>query len=164
MQKPKKRQGSRTKYVALALIIAVTIIVAAVIVVYLPKTPMKVSEYLKVEPAGIFGNYVNNGTQIHAVNLGLKITAVGGNAKSVVVYCETVSFDIPDDKDYLVIYNITKGASWSEGIVLKPNSNLPIVNDKVTIEFTVSCHEISNAAPETIILEYTREDIVAPPE
>lgn len=133
------------------LIIIIVVVVAPTI--SSPKKP-RVSDYLSVSHAGSFGRFLPY-NQVEITLLGLRITAVLGNATSIVVQVDEGNQPYPENDVYK---NITKGQYLDVTIQLE-GCILPLEDGKCTIHIDIGC--IEAAGPETIPIEILQEDIVA---
>jgi len=144
MQKSKNRSKIKGKYLALAIIIVVLIVFAAIaiVVVYLPKKKPLITDYLTVSHTKSFGQFLQNDTLVNIVDLGLRITAVGGDAHSIVVQIDEGSQLYPENDVYA---EILKG-NYSDVVIELSGCYLPLENGKVTIHVEISCSEAEGRA------------------
>ena len=166
MQKTKRpKRRTKTKYVVLAAATALVVVVAAVIISYWPRTPpQKVSDYLKItygKSLGVFDPNRTNATYVTISNLGLNITAVGGEANSILIQVDEGRMIDPDQEEGVVYHTLPKGQTWNPAILLD-GCYLPVINGKCTVTIRIGCHEVNNPDPETIALEIPKDDIISP--
>jgi len=155
MQKSKKRSKIKGKYLALAIIIVALIIFAAItIVVYQPKKKPLITDYLTVSHTKSFGQFLQGDTLVNIVDLGLRITAVGGNATSIVVQVDEGNQPYPENDVYK---EIPKG-NYSDVVIQLQGCYLTLEDGKTTIHIEISCTEAEGRAYLTITIP--EEDIV----
>jgi hypothetical protein len=163
MQKTKKpKRKIKAKHVVLVVLTALIVIVAAVVILYWPRTSQKVSDYLKISYATSLGEYLPNYTnpnRIDIKNLGLNITAVGGEANSILIQVDEGRIVDPDNEEGYVYHTLLKGQSWYPAILLEGCTPY-LVNGKCNVTIDVGCHEVNNAQKETIILEIPQDHII----
>ena len=122
----------------------------------------RVSDYLKISYATSLGEYLpnyTNPTRINIENLGVNITAVGGDANSILLQVDEGRIADPDNEEGYVYHTLLKGQSWFPEILLE-GAIIPLVNGKCTVHIDVSCHEVNNAHKETITLEIPQDHII----
>ena len=163
MQKTKKpKRKIKAKHVVSAVLTGLIVIVAAVVVLYWPRTSQKVSDYLKISYATSLGEYFPNYTNpnyIDIKNLGVNITAVGGEANSILIQVDEGRIADADNEEGYVYHTLLKGQSWYPEILLE-GCRIPLVDGKCTVHIDVSCHEVNNANKETITLEIPQDHII----
>jgi len=155
MRRSEKRSKIKGKYLVLAIIVVALIILAAMaIVVYLPKKKPSIIGYLTVSHTKSFGEFLQGDTLVNIVDLGLRITAVGGNATSIVVQVDEGMQLHPENDVYK---EIPKG-NYSDVVIQLEGCYLPLENGKATIHVEISCSQ----ADGHVLLPITirQEDVV----
>jgi len=160
----RKKKQSKSKYLAIALIIASIIIIAiAVAMTYQPSKSVKVSDYLKLSHTRSMGKRVSSNL-IEITKLGLNLTAVGGDATSIVIQIEEGQIVGPSDLinepgEPIVFPSLLKGKTKDFQIDLE-GCVIAFKNGKCTVNITISCVETGAYNPETIAIEIFEDQIV----
>ena len=112
------------------------------------------SEYLKVEHIGSIGEFYNKNRTVDIKELGLRVTALGGNATNIIITGLST-----ESEDYPCIQNLSMGESKELDIQLK--SYVTSLNDEglFPLELTIGCSE---ATPSDITIYLKPEDIKGP--
>jgi hypothetical protein len=157
MKRSRRSKRKKNALILLAIVAAATIIVVSAIKNQnnqniQSKPPA--SEYLKVEHIGSIGEFYNNNRTVNIKELGLRVTALGGNATNIIITGLST-----ESEDYPYIQNLTMGESKELSIQLK--SYITSLNDEgvFPLELTIGCSE-ATASDITIYLK--PEDIKGP--
>lgn len=135
----------------------IIIVAAAIRNQYRPKNTEKpsASEYLKVEHIGSIGTFYNNNRTVDISELGLKITAIGGNATAILIT------DLPtaNEEEYPYIDFLEQGTSKELTILIK--SYVTSLNEEglFPLDLTIGCNE---AEPAEITIYLDPNDVVGP--
>lgn len=156
MRRIRKKKQSRSKYVWIfALITLIVVIVVAVTVTYQSQPLPRVSEYLRLSHTKSLGKF-HSSNLVEITSLGLNITAVGGDASSIVIQVDEGNQRYPEND---VIKEVKKGESYEHVIELE-GCILPLENGKCTVHIDISCVETGASKHELIPLEILQQDIV----
>jgi hypothetical protein len=154
----KAKNGKGKYFLILAFIL---LVLFAVLIVFSiknntskPTSNVKAGEYLQIVHTKSIGEFYNNRRTVKITELGLDITAVKGDAHSIIIYVDT-QVDISND----VYKYIAKGETLS--ITVKLNGYITSLNPegKFPVTVGVSCSE---AAYDEITLLIDPDDIIAP--
>ena len=161
MQKTKKGSIGKAKYVVFVVAIALIIIIAVVAAPNLAEKPLPLaSKYLKVSHTKSIGEFSNNNRTVRITTLGLNVTAIGGDALSIIIIVESQPEENgpeigPPDTGIL-----KKGESWLPAILLSgyvtgliQKGGEPVF----PVEIQIGCQETRE---EVITLYIKPEDIV----
>jgi len=155
MRKPRKSKVKRNLLVLLTIAVAITIIVVSAIKNQNSQESKKplAREYLKVEHTKSFGEFYNNNQTVNIRDLGLNITAVGGNATNIIVTGLSI-----EGEEYPYINFLKKRESKLIDIQLRSYvTSLDKATGLFPVEFTIGCSE---AEPCDITIYLKPEDIV----
>jgi len=148
MKKTGRSKTKRNILIMLTIAIATTIIVASALRNQNSSQKPLASEYLKVEHTKSLGVFYNNNKTVDIRELGLRITAVGGNATNILIT------NLPTQgEDYPSIDFLRKGES--KDITVQLRSYITSLNETIglfPVELTIGCSEAS-ASDITIYLK-----------
>lgn len=158
MRRAKKSKMKRNLLILLTIAVVISIIVASAIRNQNTQGSQKppASEYLKVEHIGSIGEFSNNNRTVNIKELGLNITAVGGNATNILITGLSTQ-----GEEYPYIAFLRKGES--KEITIQLRSCVISLNETTglfgPVEFTIGCSE---ASPSDITIYLRPEDIAGP--
>lgn len=157
--RPRRAHSSKAKYVIIVSIVALTaIVIWSSIVTNQPKAKPKASDYLQITimKEGSLGEYYNDNRTVIIKLLGLNITAVGGDAHSIIVIVASQAEPevLPNPPDYFLPQN----ESCQAPLLLRGlRSNL---NDDGLFPVYISV-KAEETDPSNIWLFLKPEDIIA---
>jgi hypothetical protein len=153
MRGAKKSKTKRNLLLVLTVIVAIIVIMTSAIRHHSQKP--SASDYLKVEHIGSLGEFYNNNKTVNIKELGLRITAVGGDATNILI----TGLSTPGE-EYPLIDFLRKGES--KEITVQLRSYITSLNETIglfPVELTIGCLE---ASPSDIIIFLKPEDIKGP--
>jgi len=136
-----------------AIAIAIIVIFASALRIQNNRWKPPASEYLKVEHTKSLGVFYNNNKTVNIKELGLRITAVGGDATNVLITGLSTQ-----GEEYPYIEFLHKGES--KEITVQLRSYFTSLNETIglfPVELTIGCSE---ALPSDITIYLNPEDIV----
>jgi hypothetical protein len=155
MKKTGRSKTKRNILITVAVAIAITLIVASALRNQNSSQKPPASEYLKVEHTRSLGEFFNNGKTVNIKELGLRITAVGGDATNILITGLRTQ-----GEEYPSIDFLRKGES--KEITVQLSSYVTSLNETIglfPVNFTIGCSEAS-ASDITIYLK--PDDIEGP--
>lgn len=162
MRKTKKGSKGKAKYVVFAFIIAIIIIIAVVAIPNLAEKPLPLaSEYLDVSHTKSIGEFSSNNRTVRITTLGLNVTAIGGDALSIIIIVRSQSEELGPEIGPPPTGILKKGETWDIPILLKGYvTGLIQKNDESVfpVEIQIGCQE---TLEEKITLYIKPEDIVS---
>jgi len=163
VRKTKRGSKGKAKYVVFAFIIAIIIIIIIIAVVATPNQSKKplASEYLKVSHTASLGEFSNNNRTVKITSLGLNVTAIGGDAHTIIIIVESQPEDPGPEIGPPPTYILKKGESWLPAILLSGYVTGLTERDGelvFPIEIQIGCQE---TLEEVITLYIKPEDIVS---
>jgi hypothetical protein len=159
-----RHRSNRNKYLFIAILLVAAVIVAAFAFNQGSSQKPLASQYFVVTHTTSAGEYLTSDNKtVRLTTLGLNITAVGGDATNVQVFCNSQA---EPESDYLV--NLTRGApGWDLPIALAGGQynyrGLSLrMNDQgmFALDVTISCDQVKSAKIPVLI---NPEDIVLVP-
>ena len=149
----KRGRSNKSKYLLGSVVLSVVVIALALGYLYRPNQNQNqkppASQYLKVANTKSIGEFSNQNKTVLIKTLGLNITAVGGDATSIVVQ---VASQVDPTNDVWAF--LAKGASQEAQIRL--NGYMTVLNDqgKFPVEVDIGCSEATHEAiPITLYLD-----------
>ena len=149
-----KQRSNRIKYLLVAMILLVAVIIAAFALSQTSSKRPSANEYFVVTHTMSTGEFSNQNKTVTIATLGLNITAVGGDATDVYVRCSSQA--VPED-DY--VEKLNKGPpGWDIPVVLKGGAfyyrGLTLrLNDQgmFSVNVRVICNEVETASIAVLI-------------
>jgi biopolymer transport protein ExbD len=159
----KRRSKAKNEKGKYFLILAFTLLVLFAVLIFFssiknntskPTSNVKAGEYLQIVHTKSIGEFYNNRRTVEITELGLNITAVKGDAHSIIIYVDT-QVDISND----VYKHIAKGETLSVSVRLKGYVTSLNSEGKFPVTVGLSCSE---AAYDEITLLIDPDDIIGP--
>jgi len=148
-----KRHSNRNKYLFIGLFFLLVVTIVAAVALYndTPRQKPAATEYLKVWHTRSIGEFSNQNKSVLITTLGLRLTAIGGDAHDILIVVESQ----PTPENDMITF-LANGSS-SDAVILL--NGLPTtLNDqgKFPVEFQIGCAE---SEYETVTVYIDPKDI-----
>jgi hypothetical protein len=162
MQRTRRKKRGKLKYIIIATVIALIVIITVAVLtipISTPQLPLA-GEYLKIEHTKSVGVFYNQNRTAEISYLGFNVTAVGGDANEILVI--PLGGGLPEEVDYPYDRFLAKGETWSTSVGPLQGYVTGLIEKDgqwvFPVEIQIGCVEARN---EMITLYLLQQDIAA---